>query len=233
MNGVPDQYSAWDAAYVLGALSPVERREFEEHLAGCPTCQAAVSELAGLPGLLAQVAPDDAALLAVAPADVIDSDLPPDLVSKVIKTHQSRRRRLVLAVAGAVAALAVIIGGVIVATGLSPLGPNSPLRVAFSPVVPTGITALADVTPVTNGTDVKMECVYAEESEPKSGGGYANYSIFVVDRSGHGEQIKSWTAKPNKQMRPGGHTTFKLNRIDRLELRDTNSNEVLLQASIR
>ena len=72
MNGVPDRYSAWDAAYVLGALSPVERREFEEHLAGCPTCQAAVSELAGLPGLLAQVAPDDAALLAVAPADVID-----------------------------------------------------------------------------------------------------------------------------------------------------------------
>ena len=173
MNGVPDRYSAWDAAYVLGALSPVERREFEEHLAGCPTCQAAVSELAGLPGLLAQVAPDDAALLAVAPADVIDSDLPPDLVSKVIKTRQSRRRRLVLAVAGAVAALAVIIGGVAVATGLSPLGPNSPLRVAFSPVAPTGMTALADVTPVTNGTDIKMECVYGAENEPTAGAGYA------------------------------------------------------------
>ena len=138
-----------------------------------------------------------------------------------------------LAVAGAVAALAVIIGGVAVATGLWPLGPNAPLRVAFSPVVPTGITALADVTPVTNGTDVKMECVYAEESEPKPGGGYANYSIFVVDRSGQGEQIKSWSAKPNKQMRPGGHTTWRLTRIDRLELRDTNTNEVLLQASIR
>ena len=233
MNGVPDQYSAWDAAYVLGALSPVERREFEEHLAGCPTCQAAVSELAGLPGLLAQVAPDDAALLAVAPADMIDSDLPPDLVSKVIKTRQRRLRRLVLAVAGAVAALAVIIGGAVVATGLSPLGPNSPLRVAFSPVVPTGITALADVTPVTNGTDVRMECVYAEESAPTPGGGYADYSIFVVDRSGQSEQIKTWSAKPNKQMRPGGHTTWKLNQIDRLELRDTTSNEVLLQANIR
>ena len=31
-------------------------------------CQAAVSELAGLPGLLAQVSPEDAALLAAAPA---------------------------------------------------------------------------------------------------------------------------------------------------------------------
>ena len=231
---MPDQYSAWDAAYVLGALSPVERREFEEHLAGCPTCQAAVSELAGLPGLLAQVAPDDAALLAVAPADVIDSDLPPDLVSKVIKTRQSRRRRLVLAVAGAVAALAVIIGGVAVATGLSPLGPNSPLRVAFSPVAPTGMTALADVTPVTDGTDIKMECVYAEDSEPDARGRVRR----VLDLRGRpigprASRSSSWPSKPNKQMRPGGHTTWKLNQIDRLEVRDTNTNEILLQASIR
>lgn len=233
MNGVPDRYSAWDAAYVLGALSPIERREFEEHLAGCPTCQAAVSELAGLPGLLAQVAPDDAALLAVAPADVIDSELPPNLVSKVIKTRQSRRRRLVLTVAGAVAALAVIIGGVAVVTGLSPLGPNSPLRVAFSPVAPTGMTALADVTPVNNGTDIKMECVYGADNEPKAGAGYAEYSIFVVDRTGRGEQIKQWPSKPNRQMRPGGHTTWRLSQIDRLEVRDTNTNEILLRASIR
>ena len=52
---------------MLGALSPSERREFKEHLAGCPSCQAAVSELAGLPGLLAQVSPEDAALLAATP----------------------------------------------------------------------------------------------------------------------------------------------------------------------
>ena len=55
----------------------------------------------------------------------------------------------------------------------------------------------------------------------------------MVDRSGHGEQIKSWSAKPNKQMRPGGHTDLEAHRIDRLEIRDTNTNEILLQASIR
>ena len=43
MNAVPDEYVQWDAAYVLGALSPAERREYEEHLAGCPACQAAIS----------------------------------------------------------------------------------------------------------------------------------------------------------------------------------------------
>ena len=33
MNTIPDKFAQWDAAYVLGALSPAERREFEEHLA--------------------------------------------------------------------------------------------------------------------------------------------------------------------------------------------------------
>ena len=97
---------------MLGALSPVERREFEEHLAGCPACQAAVSELAGLPGLLAQVAPDDAALLAAAPAEVLDERSAAGPASKMIQTRPSRRRRLVRQVVGAAAALVVILGGI-------------------------------------------------------------------------------------------------------------------------
>ena len=44
-----------DASYVLGALSPAERKEFEQHLAVCEGCARNVRELAGLPGLLARV----------------------------------------------------------------------------------------------------------------------------------------------------------------------------------
>ena len=36
----PDPYAEWDAAYVLGALSPAERLEFEGHLSGCGRCRA-------------------------------------------------------------------------------------------------------------------------------------------------------------------------------------------------
>src|SRR4051794_40547905 len=50
-----DAYAEWDAAYVLGALAPAERLEFEGHLALCTRCRASVAEIAGLPGLLAQV----------------------------------------------------------------------------------------------------------------------------------------------------------------------------------
>ena len=64
-------YADWDGAYVLGALSPADRLEFERHLAECATCAPAVREMAGLPGLLGRV--DESALADHAPA----SNLPP------------------------------------------------------------------------------------------------------------------------------------------------------------
>ena len=40
-----DRYATWDAAYVLGALSSSDRREYEAHLEGCERCRAAVAEV--------------------------------------------------------------------------------------------------------------------------------------------------------------------------------------------
>ncbi|NIH79939.1 hypothetical protein FHX46_002469 [Amycolatopsis viridis] len=54
----PDEFVTYDAAYVLGALSPEDRSAFEEHLRTCDRCSRAVAELAGLPGLLSQVTAD-------------------------------------------------------------------------------------------------------------------------------------------------------------------------------
>jgi len=45
-------YAMWDAAYVLGALSDPDRREFEAHLDGCTPCRQAVSELTAISPLL-------------------------------------------------------------------------------------------------------------------------------------------------------------------------------------
>ncbi|MDI3314665.1 MAG: carotenoid oxygenase family protein [Mycobacterium sp.] len=46
------RYALWDAAYVLGSLSDVDRREFEAHLGECASCRDAVTELSGMPALL-------------------------------------------------------------------------------------------------------------------------------------------------------------------------------------
>ena len=46
------KYVLWDAAYVLGSLSEVDRSEFEAHLGECASCRDAVTELSGMPALL-------------------------------------------------------------------------------------------------------------------------------------------------------------------------------------
>ena len=248
MNGIPDRFAQWDAAYVLGALSPAERREFEEHLASCASCQAAVSELAALPGLLAQLSPDDAAMLSMAdetgagsaeaPArsgvqtEVIEQGPPPSLLPKMIKKVRTRRRRMVAAVAGIAAAVLVVIGGLAAGAGLLPLRPASPQRVAFSQVVPSAMIAVADVIPGQNGTEIKVECQYGEVNEPTPGAGHETYSIFVVDRSGNASEIKEWPATPNKLMRPSGTTPLRVSEIADLEIRQTNNDEVMLRASV-
>jgi hypothetical protein len=249
VNVIPDKFAQWDAAYVLGALSPAERREFEEHMSSCASCQAAVSELAALPGLLAQISPADAAMLSLgddssaeytetpalsaAQAEVIEHGPPPSLLPEMIKKVRMRRRRMVAAVAGIAAAVILVIGGLAIGAGLLPLEPDSPERVAFTPVVPSAITAVADVIPGEDGTQIRVECVYAEVNDPRPGGAHESYSIFVVDRSGQAEEIKEWPATPNKQMRPTATTPLKVFQIAELEIRESETDLVLLRAQLR
>lgn len=46
-------------AYLLGALEPPERYEFEAHIAGCDNCRTELVRLAPLPGMLNQISVED------------------------------------------------------------------------------------------------------------------------------------------------------------------------------
>ena len=235
MSGVSDRFATWDAAYVLGALSPAERREYEEHLADCSSCQNAVSELAGMPGLLAQVPPEDAALLAAAPSpEVLDDGPPPDLLAR-IRARSYRRRRLTSAVVAAAAALVLILAGIAYAVGLLPFRSSEPRRVAFESVRPTALTAVADVVPVEDGTRIEVQCVYGESNEPSPGRGYgrANYAIYVVDRDGNATLLKDWRVRPNRTMTPDGVTPLKVRQIEAVEIRYGPKDETVLRANLR
>jgi hypothetical protein len=74
--------------------------------------------------------------------------------------------------------------------------------------------------------------VYAEVNDPRPGSGHDTYSIFVVDHSGNASEIKEWPATPNKQMRPSGQTPLRPSQIADLEIRESDTNEVLLRAAL-
>lgn len=236
MSDTSDRYATWDAAYVLGALAPGERREYEEHLAGCASCEAAVGELAGLPGLLAQLPADDALALvpAAAPAEVLDERPPADCLEPDrvrARPASLRRGRLVAAAAAGVAAgVLLVLVGIAYAVGLVPFESGDPRRLAFASVGPTGLTAVVDVLPVGDGTDINVECV---DGQPGSGRTYTSYRIYVVDRSGRAELVKEWPAKPNKTMRPRAHTDLRLRQIERVEIRDSATDNPRLRAYLR
>jgi hypothetical protein len=198
-----DEFAQWDAAYVLGALSAAERARFEDHLAGCASCRAAVAEIAGMPGLLAQVPPAEA--LALGSGEETLAEPPASLMPELPRvvgpgasagSRLGSRRRWMAPVAAA--AVALLIGGVagyaVSQRGSEGAGEGdgagvvlaAPQRMAFAPVADDiPMTAVVDVVPLRQGTELRIECQYwtdgsttgsADDSTGRSGGGSARYS---------------------------------------------------------
>jgi hypothetical protein len=224
-----DPYAEWDATYVLGALAPAERLEFEGHLAGCSRCRASVAEIAGLPGLLAQVGPEDAAALTEAP-DPHDG-IPATVMPEVLATVRRQRGRLTRLLVGLAAAVALVLIGLGLGQAVGGPGSHEAQQLAFAAVAPTSITANVTLVPVGAGTDVRVECQYGGETDPAAS--YAQYSIVVTDRSGHATTIKDWPISAHKVMRPSGTTPLPVSEIRAVEIRETATNQTVLRAEPR
>jgi carotenoid cleavage dioxygenase-like enzyme len=82
-------YAMWDAAYVLGALSDSDRREYEVHLEGCGECRTAVTELATVTPLLSAL--DYAEVVGHNGANLTAAAPPcPDLVTSMLAKADQR-----------------------------------------------------------------------------------------------------------------------------------------------
>lgn len=195
-----DQYAEWDAAYVLGALSPSDRRAYERHLTECDACRAAVAELAGMPGLLSTLSPAHAeSLVEEGPGtDLADGGLArpgvgPEaatgnvvpLASLARAARRSRfRRRTLGAVAASALAVAGAVGGSVLAdrgvlgwpdgAGTTPSATVADARtIELRPVDGADMRAQVVATPTAYGTKLQWRCHYPPTpGQQRPDGGY-------------------------------------------------------------
>jgi hypothetical protein len=218
------EYAIWDGSYVIGALSPAERLEFEHHLAGCKECARAVREVAGLPGLLAGVEP---AVLEHAPEDhPLPASLLPALLDGV---RRSRRRRGLVAVGLVAATLTAIAVPVAVTTATRddtpPVAQPSVGRV-MAPVGTVPVRARLAVQQVAWGTRLDLTCTYARDDRyqlPRT----VTYGLFVENRQGGTERVGTWRALDGRTMQVTAATATDRRDIRSVQVRTADGHPVL------
>jgi hypothetical protein len=187
-----DPFGHDDAAYVLGALGPAERRAFEEHLVDCAACTRAVRDLAGLPGLLAQV--DESAFTGLEDSLPVPDTLLPQLQARV-RRQRRRTRLLTIAVAAAVALLVPMLLGLFFIDS----GPTLPPAAAqtMTQIDQHQISATVSLQQVAWGTRMHLTCTYAPEDEPYEEPP-SSYALIVHTRDGGIQQVATWRALPGR-----------------------------------
>jgi hypothetical protein len=207
-----DPFESFDAAYVLGSLSPADREAFEAHLAGCADCSESVAALAALPALLSQVT-----------TTVEDEGLPPEglLRSVLGRARRARRRKLGLTVGALIVAAGAC--GALAFSALSPGEAGSPAPSGTAMTALGGYPVKADAVLSDHdwGTSVTMSCIY--------GGAKAHdYVLVAVGRDGDTAELASWHAIPSNTARIVVGTGLRRGDIRALEIRST-AGQVLLR----
>ncbi|ARU51520.1 hypothetical protein CBR64_08530 [Cellulosimicrobium cellulans] len=229
----PDPYREWDAAYVLGALSPRDRRAFEQHLTTCPACRAAVGELAGMPGILGMLTAEHADAL----TDGAGSGTGPDaaggerdgapggdggtVVPLAAVAAGARRRRARRRVLLSAAAVGLVVAGV--AGGVAVTRPDDApppvaagtTEVALEPVGAADVRADLTLTPAAWGTRLDWSCSYPV-GEWEDG---ATYQLVLVDDAGAREVVATWSSTDTGSSDGlGASSAVPVDGIARLEL---------------
>ena len=246
------EFRKHDAAYVLGALPAGERQAYEEHLDSCAECARAVRELAGMPGLLARLDLDT--VENPTPPPPLPATLLPELVREVRRTQ--RRRRGVL-LAGATAAVAAAVAGVlalgpVLGTPDTTAGDRPTVIVSVTPSAPPVPTPSATVgaapgramtqvgqnqlrarvamDDVKWGTRLDLTCRYRGD-HVYPGSVAPTYALVVLTRDGHSEQVATWRAVPDGTMSLSAATASASADIASVEVRTMSGRPVLRLAS--
>ncbi|ATL71219.1 anti-sigma factor family protein [Nocardia terpenica] len=251
-----DDYATWDAPYVLGALDRAQRLEYEAHLQTCPTCRAAVADLAVLPGLLGRV-DTDVALALSDPTDPSNStaaepvpsleppaDLlaPPATLSPRPTTPSPRpatsspRRAFgrgpwpTVAAAAVAAAAAVLIAVPVTIAVTEHRAPTVAEQVVaereMTPVTATPVAASVKVLDVGGKATVEMSCRYVGGDE----GYQSEYELWMTDTDGVPTRLIGWPVAPGGALTLSSTTNTAPDRIRSLEIKSPDGRTLLTGA---
>ena len=224
-----------DAAYVLGALAPADRRAFEQHLSGCDQCTRAVLELAGVPGLLSRTG-----------AEAFDGSsgqhtVPDTVLPALSRAVRRGRRRRALAAAGAAATVAAMVAPLVTsqldlgdeAAATLPGASSTPSALTLKPMDPVGVVpvqANLSLETVTWGTRLYLVCTYDITSVGNKLPPAVDYVLVVRTRDGGTEQLGSWRSVTGSTMRLTAGTAAKRQEIASVEVRTPDGRVALTAA---
>ena len=229
-----DDIAEWDAAYILGALSREDRHTYEAYLAVNPERAGALTELAGLPGILNALSPDEAVALTQhagdAPADGRTLDLMPSLASAAAK-RQRRSRRSLAALAVAAAAVVTIVAGAIGATVFRGSAPPAE-QVALTAMQSTprgGVNAALAVTEKKWGTRLDWTCEYTKDWAKNA----ASYDIVVTTDEGIESAVATWSPATDPASGLAASTAIPTSKIHTVDIRVSGTDEPLAITTMR
>ncbi|KUI34467.1 hypothetical protein AU197_07275 [Mycobacterium sp. IS-1590] len=215
----------WDAAYVLGALSPEDRRAYEDYLAANPARAAELDDLAEMPAMLAALSREEAAALIDADeGSAVDHPADVASLAQAAAKRQRRSRRSILAATVAVAAALAVLGGVVGATVFPRT--SSVQTVAMEPMQPgqrQGLTAQLAVTEKKWGTELNWACEYTKDWARD----VDSYDIVVTTRDGVQTAVGSWRPAGDEATGLSAATSIPTAEIASIDIRVSGSDEPL------
>lgn len=216
-------------AYSMGLLEERDRREFEDHLAGCPSCAAEVAELSPMAALLKGVELKEAEP---------DAGREPggrevtDLLRR--RARQQRQRRRWQVALGAAAGIVLIGGGIGVGIAAAPQGgppPAPPLALTgqlHSATDPgTGATGTVGLVAKAWGTQVTLDLSKVP--------GPAECELVAVSRTGERRVVMGWVVTAPGDGVPGhpahlvirGGTAIPRNDLSRVDVDVVNGRSLV------
>ncbi|WP_205876496.1 anti-sigma factor family protein [Mycobacterium camsae] len=225
-SGDTHRYATWDAAYVLGSLSSAERREFETHLAECPSCREAVAELGGIPALLSQLSRDDVAAINEAGPAPTEPELLPSLLEMV---RWRRRRTRLIWLASAAAAVVLGIGVLLGVNGY--VAAHSQSTTSAQPMAQVGTKLLTSTISLSSenwGTFINLKCFCLAPPDAP----HDTLAMVVVGRDGSHTRLATWVAEPGHSATPAGSISTPMEQIAAVQVVAADSGQVLLERSM-